>query len=717
MRTLLTYLPFLAFGAAEAQSTRITEFRTDMAGGPSQGVAMGGKLYFSAYDLDHGRELWVTDGTAEGTYRLKDINPGLGSGIAEYFEWSSFPVGDLLYFRATDGSTGSELWRTDGTEAGTWLVKDIDPGFYGSGPGGFAEVDGMLFFTAYTGSQLWRSNGTEAGTQLVRSFSVATNLYGHQGTLYFSGDPDNTGQELWRSNGTFNTTERVKDLNGAIGASLPINFHGAGSLVYFDAATDAGWELWRSDGTEEGTWMVKDINPGGANGTLYGYADKLMAHLGDTLYFRADDGVNGGQLWRTNGTEASTVRVSEIPAFITTYCRLPLVEGKVLVNNLEEGHWWAYDPATDQTTETGYPSHAWFGWQTGKYAFIGGDMIYAGKDSVFGCEIWTASGTLGDERRSQETHFTDNWNTLSEQGFNTIIGTVNGQVLFTQARSILDFQVPLYALDPVAPPCRKPQQGVAVPMGGSSLHVIFDREAEYGLHEVQYRASGLDPWQSLQTGTGHAELPVDPALPWEYQVRRDCNGTWSEWGPLFSFDPAAPMFDGYYGPVIIADRCEDATTMRIYWTKGTGATAMQLRYRPEADASAPWNMASDSSGMRRITGLQPETLYRYEYRFHDGLYWMPWSYSPLFFATRTPEFPTGVQALAAGAWSVWPNPAEDLLHLGGPIGGPLAGRILDATGRTVWTGQIMGRTLPVHFLRPGSYILGIGGTYLRFVKG
>jgi ELWxxDGT repeat protein len=103
MRTLLTYLPFLAFGAAEAQSTRIAEFRTDMAGGPSQGVAMGGKLYFSAYDLDHGRELWVTDGTAEGTYRLKDINPGLGSGIAEYFEWSSFPVGDLLYFRATDG--------------------------------------------------------------------------------------------------------------------------------------------------------------------------------------------------------------------------------------------------------------------------------------------------------------------------------------------------------------------------------------------------------------------------------------------------------------------------------------------------------------------------------------------------------------------------------------------------------------------------------------
>jgi ELWxxDGT repeat protein len=192
------------------------------------------------------------------------------------------------------GSTGSELWRTDGTEAGTWLVKDIDPGFYGSGPGGFAEVDGMLFFTAYTGSQLWRSNGTEAGTQLVRSFSVATNLYGHQGTLYFSGDPDNTGQELWRSNGTFNTTERVKDLNGAIGASLPINFHGAGSLVYFDAATDAGWELWRSDGTEEGTWMVKDINPGGANGTLYGYADKLMAHLGDTLYFRADDGGERG---------------------------------------------------------------------------------------------------------------------------------------------------------------------------------------------------------------------------------------------------------------------------------------------------------------------------------------------------------------------------------------------------------------------------------------
>lgn len=716
MRTLLLPLSMLAFTVGQAQSTRIAGFRTDMSGGPSQGVAMGDKLYFSAYDLDHGRELWATDGTAEGTYRVKDINPGLGSGIAEYFEWSSFPVGDILYFRASDGATGSELWRTDGTEGGTWLVKDIEQGFYGSGPGAFTEAGGMLFFTAYTGSQLWRSNGTEAGTQLVRSFSVATNLYGYQGTLYFSADPDNTGQELWRSYGTFNTTERIKDLNGVIGASLPINFHGAGSLVYFDAATDAGWELWRTDGTEDGTWMVKDINPGGASGTLYGYADRAMAHLGDTLYFRADDGASGGQLWRTNGTEASTVRVSDIPAFITTYCRFPVVDGRVLVNNLVDDIWWAYDPATDQTTVTGYPNQAWFGWQTGKYAFIGEELIYAGKDSVFGCEIWRASGTLGDERRSQETHFTDNWSTLEEQAFNTIIGTVNGQVLYTQARSIQDFQAPLFAFDPAGAACRPPEQTVAVPVGSASLHVVFDREAAYGLHEVQYRSTGMDPWQSLQTGTGYAELPVDPSVPWEYQVRRDCNGTWSDWGPLFSFDPDASLIDPFHGASILADRAEDATTMRILWTKGTGATAVQLRYRPEADASAPWAMASDSSGMRRITGLQPETLYRYEYRFHDGQYWMPWSYTPLFFATSTPDFPTGIPAHAAGAWSVWPNPATDRLHWAGPVIGPLAVRILDATGRAVWSGQLPERTMPVHFLQPGSYVLGIGDTHVPFVK-
>ena len=84
-------------------------------------------------------------------------------------------VNGTLFFTANDGTTGDELWKSDGTEAGTVLVKDIFPGAIGripfsSSPNFLTDVNGTLFFNANddpTGNELWKSEGTEAGT--VRS--------------------------------------------------------------------------------------------------------------------------------------------------------------------------------------------------------------------------------------------------------------------------------------------------------------------------------------------------------------------------------------------------------------------------------------------------------------------------------------------------------------------------------------------------------------------
>lgn len=707
MRTLFTTLSLAALLGAHAQSIRIAEFATDDAGGPSPAVAMGGKLYFSAYDSEHGRELWTTDGTSEGTYMVKDIRPGLGSSLS-YFELLSIAIGEVLYFRANDGVTGSELWRSDGTEAGTVLVKDIQAGEFDSGPGVFTDVNGMLFFTAYTGTQLWRSNGTSNGTQLVRNFTVASSLYAHQGTLYFAGDPDNSGQELWKSNGTFNTTERVKDLNGVFGASLPINFHSAGDLLYFDASTDTGWELWRTDGTQEGTQPVKDINPGAANGTLVAYSNIVKTNIGDTLYFRADDGVHGHQLWRTNGTEASTVRVSNLPDPIDPYCEYPIVGGKVLVNNYFTDHWWAYDPATDTTLVSGYPSASYLNsWDT-KYVFSGTTMFYAGKDTAFGCELWRADGTDGDEHRTQETHFTDNWSSNELQPFTTIIGTLNGSVIFMQARSAYDFKVGLFRHDPLIAACAVPMSALSVPVENAGLHVIFDRQAEYGHHEVRYRTPGTETWEITTTGTGYAALDVDADQPWEYQVRSECDDVWTDWSALFLHDPVQDPIDPYVGASILADRGENATTMRIYWTRTDAYTHMQMRYRPYATPDQPWSMASNATGMRRLTDLSPETLYTYDFRFNDGTDWTPWSYSSLYFATQNPDFPTGVSAEARPTLGLSPNPATDVLCITGSYDASRPVRILDGTGRLVREGTAVGGRVQLHGLAPGSYVLEIG---------
>ena len=101
-----------------------------------------------------------------GTVLVKDIVPGSGSPFYSFDFWLT-NVNGTLFFEAYDGTYGTELWKSDGTEAGTVLVKDINPGAVSSDPSGLTNVNGTLFFAADDGSHrhaLWRSDGTPAGT-------------------------------------------------------------------------------------------------------------------------------------------------------------------------------------------------------------------------------------------------------------------------------------------------------------------------------------------------------------------------------------------------------------------------------------------------------------------------------------------------------------------------------------------------------------------------
>ena len=96
----------------------------NQASDPRHVTEVGRTVFFTADDGIHGRELWKSNGTEEGTALVKDVQTGIRHGSPS----SMTDVAGTLFFTADDGIRGSELWRSDGTEAGTVLVKDINAG-------------------------------------------------------------------------------------------------------------------------------------------------------------------------------------------------------------------------------------------------------------------------------------------------------------------------------------------------------------------------------------------------------------------------------------------------------------------------------------------------------------------------------------------------------------------------------------------------------------
>jgi ELWxxDGT repeat protein len=211
------------------------------------------------------------------------------------------------YQRSAFFTASGEVWRSDdGTDLTTKIVKDIHPGASSSFPKYLTNVGGELYFVASdsTGTRqyLWMSNGNEAGTNPVPGAANSSgslnseSLISFNGALFFSGtDGSGTGahgQELWKSDGT--GVQLVKDIwpgtgNGS-GSSFPqaifVGTRGGTPILYFVANDGShGNELWESDGSASGTVMVKDINSGSGNGLSLNGNVVPFASMNGILYF------------------------------------------------------------------------------------------------------------------------------------------------------------------------------------------------------------------------------------------------------------------------------------------------------------------------------------------------------------------------------------------------------------------------------------------------
>lgn len=293
-----------------AGTTRVKDINDGPLGSmPSGFTNVNGTLYFVATTAGAGSELWKSGGTDATTVIVRDIVTGAGSSNPQQLT----NVNGTLYFVANDGANGYELWKTNGTAAGTILVKDINAGIGSSNPQYLTNLNGTLYFTATNGAngfELWKSDGTAAGTVQVRDIwsgsmsGMPHYLTALNSTLYFAANDGQTGIELWKSNGTAAGTVLAVDIQTGSGSSDPRNLKVLNGLLYFSATNgEAGQELWRSDGTAAGTKMVKNIRVGGEGSNSTPSMFNLRKGI---VYFTAYDDFAGRELWQTDGTEAAT---------------------------------------------------------------------------------------------------------------------------------------------------------------------------------------------------------------------------------------------------------------------------------------------------------------------------------------------------------------------------------------------------------------------------
>jgi ELWxxDGT repeat protein len=397
-------LSMSAAGAVLAsEATLVKDIRPVGGSDPRTLVKAGGRVFFTAHDGSHGRELWVSDGTAAGTRMVKDIRPGTRGSRPETLT----RVGTRVYFTAHDGSHGRELWVSDGTAAGTRMVKDLTKGSKGSWTMGIIGVGDTAYFDiVYDG--LYRTDGTAKGTRRVHGFAgVGLSQAVAKGSkLFFPAEGSGAGASgttvaspiwtmtLWKTDGTRTGTKRLGPKDVSVAGLVK-----HAGRVYFRASPrspmglDVPFSPWRSNGTQAGTKKLADV-----------YAASGLVRMDGALWFNGSTSpyLESVRLYRSDGTKAGTAPVRPRIGYLRDMT--PEV-GRLWAHRHSQGvddpdELWVSDGTAAGTSLVYGGSGDWFvgDWHEWESEGLDGRVYFAAGPGEDGgeradTELWTTDGT------------------------------------------------------------------------------------------------------------------------------------------------------------------------------------------------------------------------------------------------------------------------------------------------------------------------------------
>jgi ELWxxDGT repeat protein len=518
-------------------------------------TALGDDLFFVAFESS-GPALWKIPAASGNAERVATV-----TGIA-----SLARAGNALVFSAKDDAHGAELWASDGTSSGTRILRDIIPGTASSGPFDFTEAGPITFFFTTTPAghaELWRTDGTSSGTTLVKDFGLPPAEGNHffplgvvAGNLVFTAYVGNGRFRLWRSDATPGGTLPIAEFGSDILTGIPIPFPYAGpesngtvsaGFLYF-AANDGvhGRELWKTDGSAARTSLVADIQPGQEGSGPFGFTA-----LGASVLFEADDGTHGSEPWISDGTLAGTRLLEDVhPGPDGSYPFGFLGTGAVAFFGADDGasgtELWRTDGTVNGTFRVADVAPGEPGSRPSPL-FFGNGGVYFEADSGAGTQLWKSDGSeagtmVVEDLARPESSFPAFLTDVSGRLFFSTVTVENGDAAYRSlwvTRGSAESTTLVRDFKTLIDPAFEP--ATLFPIGGR----MFFR-ADDGEH-------GIEPWVSDGTpnGTHLIKDLVSPAPGWAVG------------------DSTPFAFTLFQGSVVFATNGSPVNTAKLWKTNGT----------------------------------------------------------------------------------------------------------------------------------------------------